>query len=114
MAMADRCSQKGSGIRRAASAINRMVTSCLIAFIYGYRVAIRPHLLGGCKFCPTCSEYAIEALHTFGAVRGSWLTLCRIARCHPFGRGGLDPVPLAPGSSDSIADQTHPAPKTAR
>jgi len=54
---------------------------------------IRPHLIGTCKFCPTCSEYAIEALRTHGLLRGIALAFWRILRCHPFSAGGLDPVP---------------------
>ena len=54
---------------------------------------IRPLLIGSCKFCPTCSEYAIEALRIHGLWRGSWLAIRRICRCHPFGPGGIDPVP---------------------
>jgi putative membrane protein insertion efficiency factor len=46
-----------------------------------------------CLYLPTCSEYAYIALHRFGAVKGSWLALKRLARCHPFAKGGLDPVP---------------------
>jgi len=49
--------------------------------------------LGGCRFTPTCSEYALEALHTHGALAGSWLTAKRICRCHPWGGCGHDPVP---------------------
>lgn len=48
-----------------------------------------------CKFLPTCSEYSYIALHRHGVLRGSWLTLRRLARCHPFTNGGLDPVPPA-------------------
>ncbi len=112
--MADGHFSMGLGARRVSSALNRLVSAGLIAAIYGYRVAIRPHLLGSCKFCPTCSEYAIEALHEFGVLRGGWLMLCRIARCHPFSAGGLDPVPPAPAALYSITEQTHPAPETAR
>jgi hypothetical protein len=64
-----------------------------IALIRCYQAMIRPHLIGTCKFCPTCSEYAIEALRTHGLLRGIALTLWRILRCHPFSPGGLDPVP---------------------
>lgn len=46
-----------------------------------------------CLYLPTCSEYAYVALHRFGAVKGSWLAIKRLARCHPFAKGGLDPVP---------------------
>ncbi len=46
-----------------------------------------------CLYLPTCSEYAYVALHRFGLVRGSWLAVKRLARCHPFAKGGLDPVP---------------------
>ena len=52
-----------------------------------------------CLFLPTCSEYAYVALHRHGPWRGTWLTLRRIARCHPFSKGGLDPVPPAAESS---------------
>jgi uncharacterized protein len=45
-----------------------------------------------CRFRPTCSEYAIQALDRYGALKGTWLALCRLCRCHPFTRGGYDPV----------------------
>ncbi len=56
-------------------------------------MAMRPLLLGHCKFCPTCSQYAVEALQKHGLARGGWLALGRVCRCHPFTRGGIDPVP---------------------
>ena len=65
----------------------------LIALIRGYQAMIRPLLIGSCKFYPTCSEYAIEALQLHGLWRGSWLAVRRICRCHPFTPGGIDPVP---------------------
>jgi len=55
-----------------------------------------------CKYLPTCSEYGYIALNRFGPFKGSWLTLRRIARCHPFAKGGLDPVPDAPFSTDQL------------
>jgi len=64
-----------------------------IAAIRGYQAMIRPHLIGACKFCPTCSEYAMESLEVHGLLRGSVLTIRRLVRCHPFSRGGIDPVP---------------------
>ena len=75
-----------------------------ILLIEAYRLAVRPLLIGACKFHPTCSEYAIEALRTHGLWHGGWLATRRILRCHPFTLGGIDPVPEAaatPGGPDS-------------
>ena len=58
-----------------------------------YRLVISPLIGSNCRFQPTCSEYALEALRTHGAFRGSWLAAKRIARCHPLGGSGYDPVP---------------------
>jgi uncharacterized protein len=64
-----------------------------LAAIRGYQILIRPLLTGSCRYLPTCSEYAAEAILTHGALRGGWLGLKRVLRCHPFGGAGLDPVP---------------------
>jgi len=69
----------------------------LLRVIAGYRSWISPLLGPRCRFAPTCSAYAAQALVQHGAGRGSWLTLRRIARCHPFHPGGHDPVPASPG-----------------
>jgi len=61
--------------------------------IRGYQLTISPMLGPRCRFYPTCSHYGLEAIETHGAIRGSWLTMKRIARCHPFHEGGFDPVP---------------------
>lgn len=61
--------------------------------IHLYRWTVRPWLGWPCRYLPTCSDYALEAIDTNGAWRGFWLTLSRLARCHPFGTAGLDPVP---------------------
>ncbi|MFM7449829.1 MAG: membrane protein insertion efficiency factor YidD [Leptolyngbyaceae cyanobacterium] len=65
----------------------------LITLIRGYRLLISPLFPPVCRFQPTCSQYAIDALARFGVVRGSWLAVRRITRCHPFNPGGYDPVP---------------------
>ena len=73
------------------------MTRVLLAMIGFYRRWASPalHVLfpGGCRYVPTCSEYAAEAIATHGPLRGSGLALWRLLRCHPFTRGGLDPVP---------------------
>ncbi|WP_068635680.1 membrane protein insertion efficiency factor YidD [Thauera butanivorans] len=65
----------------------------LIALLRFYRYAISPMLGRNCRFHPTCSEYAIEAIQRHGALRGGWLAARRVGRCHPFNPGGYDPVP---------------------
>lgn len=65
----------------------------LIMMIRVYQYAISPWLGSHCRFHPSCSSYAEEAVQRFGVVRGGWLALRRLSRCHPFRKGGLDPVP---------------------
>ena len=65
----------------------------LIALLRFYRYAISPMLGRNCRFHPTCSEYAIEAVQRHGALRGGWMAAERVGRCHPFNPGGYDPVP---------------------
>jgi len=67
--------------------------NALIAAIRFYRKGISPLLPPSCRFFPTCSAYGLEAVEKYGAWRGGWLALRRILRCHPFARGGVDPVP---------------------
>ena len=67
----------------------------LMVLITGYRRFISPLLGPHCRFAPSCSAYALEALRVHGALRGTWLALRRLARCHPFNPGGFDPVPPA-------------------
>ena len=73
--------------RRSAAAL------CLIALIQAYRLALSPFFGMHCRFHPTCSAYALEAVRRFGAARGGWLALRRLGRCHPWHAGGPDPVP---------------------
>jgi len=65
----------------------------LLWLIGGYRRFVSPLLGPRCRFAPSCSAYALDAVREHGAVRGSWLAVCRIGRCHPFNAGGYDPVP---------------------
>ncbi|HRO63994.1 membrane protein insertion efficiency factor YidD [Thermomonas sp.] len=72
-----------------------MIAKLLIALLRGYKRWISPLLGQRCRFAPTCSEYAMEALARFGVVKGGWLAMRRVGRCHPFHPGGHDPVPPA-------------------
>lgn len=65
----------------------------IMAAIRFYQQKISPGLPPRCRYIPTCSEYALEAVEKYGAVKGGWLAAKRIARCHPFHKGGYDPVP---------------------
>ncbi|MDP3714300.1 MAG: membrane protein insertion efficiency factor YidD [Mycobacteriales bacterium] len=81
----------------------------LRALVSAYRLVSRL-LPGRCRFAPTCSAYALEALAVHGAGRGSWLALRRIGRCHPFHPGGHDPVPPARQTSGTIVSPLDTAP----
>lgn len=70
-----------------------MVARFLATLVRGYQRFISPALPPACRFTPSCSAYALTALERFGAARGSWLALRRLARCHPWNPGGYDPVP---------------------
>jgi putative membrane protein insertion efficiency factor len=65
----------------------------LLSMLRGYQYAISPLFGANCRFYPSCSDYACEALERHGALKGSWLALRRVARCHPYHPGGFDPVP---------------------
>jgi putative membrane protein insertion efficiency factor len=65
----------------------------LILIVRGYQLWVSPLLPAACRYYPTCSAYAIQALEKHGAITGTWLAIRRIARCHPFRPGGYDPVP---------------------
>lgn len=64
----------------------------LIRFVLLYRATLGPLLGGQCRFTPTCSQYALDALNKYGALKGTWKTLKRLARCHPLGGKGYDPA----------------------
>jgi len=75
------------------AALRFLLVGLLVIAIRGYQLALSPFLGSACRFAPSCSEYAIEAVRRHGPLQGSWLGVRRIARCHPFHSGGLDPVP---------------------
>jgi putative membrane protein insertion efficiency factor len=70
-----------------------VVARLVVLLIRGYQVTLSPLLPSACRYQPTCSRYALEAVERYGALRGTWMGAKRIARCHPFHPGGYDPVP---------------------
>lgn len=73
--------------------MKKILTELLLLPIKFYRGAISPHLPPACRYTPTCSRYAMEAISVHGPLRGTWLAIKRICRCHPWGGSGYDPVP---------------------
>lgn len=73
--------------------LRRLVRHVLLLPVYFYRACISPMLPPACRYVPTCSQYAVEAVMKHGILRGGWLALKRILRCHPWGGSGYDPVP---------------------
>jgi putative membrane protein insertion efficiency factor len=69
------------------------MTRLMLFVIRAYRYLLSPWWGNQCRFDPTCSEYAMQAIEEHGALRGSWLALRRLTKCHPWHRGGFDPVP---------------------
>ena len=64
-----------------------------LVIVRAYQLLLSPFAGGACRFAPSCSAYALEAIETHGLVRGLWLAIRRVARCHPFAQPGIDPVP---------------------
>jgi putative membrane protein insertion efficiency factor len=100
--------------------VRELPRRALIALVRAYRLLLSPWLGSACRFEPTCSAYALQALERHGAVAGSALTLGRIARCHPWCAGGLDPVPahaprlfsrLLGGGADTAPSSHLPLPR---
>lgn len=69
-----------------------MIKRSVLMLLRFYKAAISPYLGNNCRFTPTCSEYAMQAVDKYGAARGSWIALKRLLRCNPFCKGGYDPV----------------------
>jgi putative membrane protein insertion efficiency factor len=78
-----------------------MMSRLLIWLIKAYRLFLSPWLGSSCRFEPTCSVYALQALQDYGAAKGGYLMLKRLGRCHPWCQGGLDPVPKSTSPSSS-------------
>ena len=93
--------QKENAPRRVSHYLRRLPSTCCVLLVRIYQLTLSPAknvLLGPsghCRFQPSCSDYAVEALKTHGAVAGSWLAAKRVCRCHPWGAFGEDPVPAA-------------------
>jgi len=82
--------------------LNRCAKFVTLRILFAYKWAISPLLPPACRFVPTCSEYAMEAVERYGALRGGWMTFTRILRCHPFSRSGYDPVVRAAAEKHSL------------
>ena len=76
-----------------ASALRRLPATCAVLAIRGYQRFISPAFPPQCRFTPTCSAYALTSIERYGLLRGGWMAIKRVARCHPWNPGGYDPVP---------------------
>ncbi len=81
-------------------------SSVALRLIQGYRLAISPLLPPSCRYAPTCSEYCYDAIVEHGLLRGGWLGIKRVARCHPFHPGGADPVPEIARDDAAVSSRT--------
>jgi putative membrane protein insertion efficiency factor len=97
-------------------ALQALPRRLLIALVTLYRLLVSPVLAPSCRYWPSCSEYALEALRGHGAVRGGWLATRRLCRCHPWADGGVDPVPppSAPAGSTESPFRPHRTPRLNR
>jgi len=75
--------------------VQRLLVGAVLVLLRGYKIFLSPLFTGSCRFYPSCSDYMAEAVRRHGVVRGTWLGCRRLARCHPFGGHGVDPVPHA-------------------
>jgi len=80
--------------------MERFLTRVLLGAIRAYQLTLSPWLGRSCRFEPTCSVYAAEAIERFGPLRGTFLALRRMSRCHPWGGSGYDPIPEVPSNGD--------------
>lgn len=87
------------GLLRACALVGRAPALVLIVLLRAWQLLVSPLYGQTCRFYPSCSSYAVEAVRRHGALRGSWLTVRRLLRCHPWNPGGVDPVPPTGGSA---------------
>ena len=95
------------GISLVSSGLSRLGVGAAVGLVRAYQLLISPWLGRPCRHAPSCSAYAIEALRRFGVLRGGWLTAKRLARCHPWGTSGYDPVPATLKPDDSGGQHEH-------
>jgi putative membrane protein insertion efficiency factor len=97
-----------SVLRAMLRVMDRALAWVLLSGVWAYRVTLSPWMGRQCRYEPTCSAYALGALRGHGGVRGAWLAARRVLRCHPFARGGYDPVPItdAPPRDGRAASRT--------
>lgn len=100
------------GLARPMTSDATLVQRLLVGLVRGYQVAFSPLYAGSCRYTPSCSAYAAEAIERHGALRGGWLAVRRLARCHPFGGHGFDPVPAFAPSELRHAHPESPESKT--
>lgn len=101
-------------LKTARCVLLRFPSRAALLLIRLYQGLVRPFLIGACKFHPSCSEYAMEAITIHGLIRGGLLTARRLMRCRPFSTGGIDPVPPARDVADVHARHPHDAGVPAR
>ncbi|MDF1562518.1 MAG: membrane protein insertion efficiency factor YidD [Deltaproteobacteria bacterium] len=99
-------------MRRIVSLVSALFRRLFLGLIWFYRNAISPFTPPSCRFQPTCSAYAEEAIRLHGPLRGFFLGLYRVGRCHPFSRGGYDPVPALPETPTTGMDETALPPRS--
>jgi len=92
-----------------ARLLRKIPTVLLVGLLRGYQYLISPLLGPRCRFWPSCSNYAIEALRLHGPARGGWLALKRIVKCHPWHAGGIDPVPACSDCRTPPSDKAPPS-----
>jgi putative membrane protein insertion efficiency factor len=84
--------------------MSQFARTCMLGLLRGYKGAISPFLPPACRYLPTCSDYAMEAVERYGLFRGSLMAIARVLRCHPFAKGGYDPVLKSVGAESAATN----------